>query len=67
MDRRTDLKKLIVAFRDYAKAPNNVVHFYDKPPMHIYEYFQSHIAILQQHISVSPNTIRMQIIIQKVL
>jgi len=30
-DGRTDMTKLIVAFREYAKAPKNVAHFYDKP------------------------------------
>jgi len=30
-DRWMDMTKLIVAFREYAKAPKNVVHFYDKP------------------------------------
>jgi len=29
-DGRTDMK-LRVAFREYAKAPKTVVHFYDKP------------------------------------
>jgi len=30
-DRWTDMTKLIVAFREYAKVPNNVAYFYDKP------------------------------------
>jgi hypothetical protein len=32
------MTKLIVAFREYAKVPKNVVHFYDKPTNAHYKY-----------------------------
>jgi hypothetical protein len=35
--------------------------------LHIYKYVQSHIIILKQDVLVTPNTISVQIIIQKVL
>jgi hypothetical protein len=63
----TDMTKLIVAIREYAKAPKNVVQFYDKPTNAHLQICSITYYYFSATFSATPNIISVKIIIQKVL